>query len=55
MMFPKLDNFVLLMNEGPSMDKKDGYWRGIKHGEEGARASKDNGASSGDFCTLKPP
>src|SRR3954463_11195590 len=33
MMLPKLDTFVLLMNEGPSMDKKDGHWSGIKHGE----------------------
>ena len=37
MMLPKLDTFVLLMNEGPSMDKKDGHWSGNKHGEEGAR------------------
>ena len=37
MMLPKLDTF-LLMNEGPSMDKKDGHWSGIKHGEGGARA-----------------
>ena len=29
MMLPKLDTFVLLMNEGPSMDKKDGHWSGI--------------------------
>src|SRR3954447_1519513 len=55
MMLPKLDTFVCLMNEGPSMDKKDGHWSGIKHGEDGARAGKDNGASSGDFRTLKPP
>ena len=55
MMLPKLDTFVCLMNEGPSMDKKDGHWSGIKHGEEGARAGKDNGASSGDVRTLKPP
>src|ERR1044071_8151082 len=55
MMLPKLDTFVCLMNEGPSMDKKDGHWSGIKHGEGGARAGKDNGASSGDFRTLKPP
>jgi hypothetical protein len=55
MMLPKLDTFVLLMNEGPSMDKKDGHWSGIKHGEEGVRAGKNNGASSDDFRTLKPP
>src|SRR3954470_830954 len=55
MMLPKLDPFVCLMNEGPSMDKKDGHWSGIKHGEEGARAGKDSGASRGDYRTLKPP
>src|ERR1041384_6464804 len=51
MMLSKLDTFVLLMNEGPSMDKKDGHWSGIKHGEGGARAGQNNGASSGDFRT----
>src|SRR3954471_15856125 len=55
MMLPKLDTFVLLMNEGPSMDKKDGHWSGIKNGEEGARAGKYSGAFSGDYRTLKPP
>ena len=40
---------------GGTMDKKDGHWNGIKHGEIGARTGKDNGASSGDFRTLKPP
>src|SRR4051812_5885773 len=55
MMLPKLDTFVCLMSEGPSMDKKDGRWSGIKHGEGCTRAGKDNGASSGDYRTLKPP
>ena len=55
MMLPKLDTFVLLMNEEPSMDKKDGHWSGNKHGEEGARAGKNIGASNGEFHTLKPP
>lgn len=55
MMLPKLDTFVVLMNEGPSMDKKDIHWSEIKHGEEGARAGENNGASTGDFRTLKPP
>ena len=40
MMLPKLDTFVLLRNEGPSMDKKDGHWSGIKHGEGGAARGK---------------
>ena len=26
MLLPKLDTFVLLTNEGPSMDKKDEHW-----------------------------
>ena len=55
MMLPKLDTFVSLMNEGPSMDKKDGHWSGIKHGEEGVRGGKNNGTSSDDFRTLRPP
>src|SRR3954463_12206734 len=55
MMLPKIDTFVLLLSKGPSMDKEDGHWSGIKHGKEGARAGKENGASSGDFRTLKPP
>src|SRR3954464_15152437 len=55
MMLPKIDTFVLLMSEGPSMDKEDGHWSGIKHGKEGAHTDKENGASSGDFRTLKPP
>src|SRR3954462_12231078 len=38
MMLPKIDTFVLLMSEGPSMDKEDGHWSGIKHGKDGARA-----------------
>src|SRR4051812_34502500 len=54
-MLPKIDTFVLLMSEGPSMDKEDGHWSGIKHGKEGARTGKENGASSGDFRTLMPP
>ena len=55
MMLPKVDTLVCLMNEGPSMDKKDGHWSGIKHGEGGAHAGQENGASSGDFRTFKPP
>ena len=55
MMLPKLDTFVVLMNEGPSMDKKDIRWSGMKHGKQGAHAGENNGASLGDFRTLKPP
>ena len=55
MMLPKLDTFVLLTNEGPSMDKRDGRWSGIKHGAEGVCTGDLNGVSSDDFRTLKPP
>jgi hypothetical protein len=51
MMLPKLDTFVLLRNEGPSMDKRDEHWSMIKHGDEGTNT---NGVSSGDYRTLKP-
>ena len=37
MMLPKLDTFVLLTNEGPSLDKKDEPWSKIKHGDDGMR------------------
>ena len=50
-MLPKLDTFVLLRNEGPSMDKRDEHWSMIKHGDEGTNT---NGVSSGDYRTLKP-
>ena len=43
-MLPKLDTFVLLTDEGPSLDKKDEPWSKIKHG-----------VTSDDFKTLKPP
>ena len=33
MMLPKLDTFVLLTNEGPSLDKKDEPWSKFKHGD----------------------
>ena len=35
MMPPKLNTFVLLANEGPSLDKKDDHWSKIKHGDDG--------------------
>ena len=31
-MLPKLDTFVLLTNEGPSLDKKDEPWNKFKRG-----------------------
>ena len=35
MMLPKLDTFVLLINEGPGMDKRDEHWSKTKHGDDG--------------------
>ena len=55
MMLPKLDTFVLLTNEGPSLDKKDEHWSKIKHGDDGMRKGNKNGVSIDDFRTLKPP
>ena len=52
MMLPNLDTFVLLTNEGPSMDKKHEYWSIIKHGDEGVLKGDKNGVSSGDFATM---
>ena len=40
MMLPKLDTFVLLTNEGPSLDKKDEHWSMIKHGDDGHAQGK---------------
>ena len=55
MMLPKLDTFVLLTNEGPSLDKKDEPWSKFKHGDDGMRKGIKNGVTSDDFRTLKPP
>ena len=54
MMLPKLDTFVLLTNEGPSL-KKDEHWSKNKHGDDGMRKGNKKGATSDDFRTLKPP
>ena len=54
-MLPILDTFVLLTNEGPSLDKKDELWSKFKHGDDGMRKGIKNGVTSDDFRTLKPP
>ena len=54
MMLPKLDTFVLLTNEGPSLEK-DEHWSKNKHGDDGMRKGNKNGVTSDDFRTLKPP
>ena len=42
MMLPKLDTFVLLTNEGPSL-QKDEHWNKTKHGDDGMRKENKNG------------
>ena len=44
MMLPKLDTFVLLTNEGPSLEK-DEHWSKNKHGDEGMRKGNKNGVN----------
>ena len=53
-MLPKLDTFVLLRNEGPSLEK-DGHWSKSKHGDDAMRKGNQNRVTSDDFRTLKPP
>ena len=55
MMLPKLDTFVLLTNEGPSLDKKDEPWSKFKHGDDGMRKGNKHRVTSDDFRILKPP
>ena len=55
MMLPKLDTFILLTNEGPSLDKKDESWSKFKHGDDGMLKGIKNRVTSDDFRTLKPP
>ena len=43
MMLSKLDAFVFLTNEGPSLDKKDEHWSMIKHGDDGMRKENKMG------------
>ena len=54
-MLPKLDTFVLLTNEGPGMDKRDGHWSKTKHRDDGMCKGNKNGVTSDDSRTLKPP
>jgi hypothetical protein len=56
MMLPKSDVFMLLRNDGPSMDERDKHWSLIMHGDDGSnRVRIQDDAASEDFRTLKPP
>ena len=51
---PKLDTFVLLTNEGPSLEK-DEHWIKNKHGDDGMHKGNKNRVTSYYFRSLKPP
>ena len=53
-MVPKLDTFILLTNEGSSLEN-DEHRRKNKHGDHGMCKANKNGVASDDFRTLKPP
>jgi hypothetical protein len=53
MMTPKSDVFILLRNDGASMDKKDNQWSMMMQGDKCARIEDDG--TSADFGSLTPP
>ena len=55
MMLPKLDTFIFLISEGPSLDKKDEHWSMIKPGDDGMHKGNMTRVSSGVFNTFEPP
>jgi hypothetical protein len=55
MMLPKLDVFVTLRNEGPSMDERNKHWIMIMHGDGSKHLRIEEDTTSGDFRTLNPP
>ena len=55
MMLPKSDVYLLLRNNGPSMDEKDKNSSMIMHGDGSKRLRIEDDAAIGDFRTLKPP
>jgi hypothetical protein len=50
---PKSDVFMLLRNDGPSMDKKNNQWSMMMHGKDSKFARIEDDATSADFRTLK--
>jgi hypothetical protein len=55
MMLPKLDVFVLLRNDGLSLDGRDKHWSMVVHGDGSKHLIKEEDAASGEFRTLKQP
>jgi hypothetical protein len=55
MMLSKSDVFMLLRNDGPSMDKKNNQWSMMMHGDNINLERIEDDATRADFRTLKPP
>jgi hypothetical protein len=56
MMLPKSDVFMLLRNDGPSMDERDKHWSMIMHGDDGSnRVRIQDDDASEYFRNWKPP
>ena len=55
MLLLKTDVFVTLRNNGPSKEEKDKHWSMIVRGDGSKHTGIGDDATSGDFCTLKPP
>ena len=56
MMLPKVDVFVSLRNDGPSMDERDKLWSMYVDGDSRRSGNKgEDDATNGDCRNLKPP
>jgi hypothetical protein len=55
MMLPKSDVFVLLRNDGLSLDGTDKHWSMVVYGDGSKHLIKEEDAASGEFRTLKQP
>ena len=56
MMLSKVDVFVSLRNDGPSMDERDKLWSMYVDGDSRRRGNKgEDDATNGDYNNLKPP
>jgi hypothetical protein len=54
-MLPKFDVFTTLINDGPSMDKRDKHWSMIVYGDGSNHVKIEENATTEDFRTLKLP
>jgi hypothetical protein len=54
MMMPKSEVFMLLRNNGTSMDQKDNQWSMMIYGDNDKLARIEDDTASADFRTWKP-